>query len=113
MLRLFRITFVLITALTFTLLGVKWLGSRQPLPSDPLWSELFSDPDGSPCSHPCMLGVQPGVTQFAAAIDLLNSHPFIKNITANYPIVQETNDGHNFRIDLNNFGYLSLAADDD
>ena len=36
---------------------------------------LFTDPDGSPCQRPCMLGVRPGDMAFDAAIALLKSHP--------------------------------------
>lgn len=41
-------------------------------------SSLFSNPDGSPCEQPCMLGLQPGVTEFNIADERLQAHPFLQ-----------------------------------
>src|SRR5260221_3171415 len=39
---------------------------------------LFTYPDGSPCTQPCMFGVRLGQTRQADAITLLKSHPLLQ-----------------------------------
>ena len=41
---------------------------------------LFTQPDGSACERPCLLGVRPGDTTFDAAIALLKTHPVTRDL---------------------------------
>src|SRR5260370_1108183 len=50
------------------------ISSAQAMPL----SSLFSNPNGSPCEQPCMLGLQPGVTEFNIADERLQAHPFLQ-----------------------------------
>lgn len=39
---------------------------------------LFANPDGKPCQRPCLFGVQPGLTSYTQAVELLRNHPFTR-----------------------------------
>lgn len=43
---------------------------------------LFTYPDGSPCAHPCLLGIHPGQTTFAEGNAILNAQPLLEEAVA-------------------------------
>lgn len=45
----------------------------------PDFTAVFTNPDGSPCQRPCLLGVQPGQTPYHRAIQILQAHPFSRD----------------------------------
>jgi hypothetical protein len=80
--------------------------SNQPNPIAP----LFTNPDGSACEMPCLLGVQPGKMTIDQALAILNAHPLMVGLkhqplsnygvqfyTAqfNLSLVTDENDSHN------------------
>lgn len=50
-----------------------------PLRHDPL-KPFFTNPDGSRCEMPCLLGIRPGETTFGEAITLVQNHPLTHNL---------------------------------
>lgn len=40
---------------------------------------LFTNPDGSRCARPCILGVIPGNMSFERGLEILRAHPLMKN----------------------------------
>src|SRR5258707_6005019 len=38
-----------------------------------------SNPDGTPCKRPCLLGVRPGETSYEEALALLRAHPLTQD----------------------------------
>ncbi|MEP7291869.1 MAG: hypothetical protein ABI835_08790 [Chloroflexota bacterium] len=42
-------------------------------PASPL-AAVFSNPDGTPCDHPCVFGIHPGETSIEQAVSLLGVH---------------------------------------
>jgi hypothetical protein len=41
------------------------------------YETIFTNPDGSACTKPCLLGVRPGETVYEKSIDILQSHPLL------------------------------------
>src|SRR5215467_16109656 len=41
---------------------------------------LFTNPDGSPCQRPCLLGIRPGDMTFDATVALLKVHPVTRDL---------------------------------
>jgi hypothetical protein len=70
-----RVALVLI--LTFGV-GIGMLRALAVQQAPPL-AALFTNPDGSPCEMPCMLGVRPDITDFYEADQILSSHPLIRS----------------------------------
>ncbi len=52
------------------------IAGTQPAP---ILASLFTRPDGTPCQHPCLLGVRPEM-RFKDAIAVLRVHPFIRQL---------------------------------
>lgn len=52
------------------------VGSAQSGPLD----ILFTQPDGSPCERPCLLGIKPGSTTYKQAQILLTQHPATRTL---------------------------------
>jgi hypothetical protein len=69
---------VWITALTVVFSGMipltGALGRTAPPPEFAKW---FTYPDGSPCSMPCLFGIQPGVTTPDEVRKILKTHPLL------------------------------------
>jgi len=66
---------------TILILGIAlgFVIGKSVLPSkSDILSTLFSYPNGSTCEHPCILGIQPGLTTPNQAIELMKTHPFTK-----------------------------------
>jgi len=78
MAKFWRLIRALILASAITLGGVQPLGSTQPS----RFAMLFTNPDGTPCRHPCLFGVRPGETLYENAIKLLQMHPFTSHFEA-------------------------------
>ena len=72
MTRLFRLSAILTVMLCIAIFADLRTGERQP-PSD--FAMLLSNPDGSPCQRPCLLGMQPGITLFEEAFGMIRNHP--------------------------------------
>src|SRR5262249_44610444 len=73
-----RLVISLFGGLTAALFAIKGIGATQP---DSTFALLFTNPDGSPCSQPCLFGIRPGVTTYDEAVRLLKAHP----LTRQYP----------------------------
>lgn len=41
---------------------------------------LFTNPDGTPCQRPCLLGVQPRIMSFRRATQILRLHPLVEQV---------------------------------
>jgi len=54
----------------------KFVGTTR---QDPLMP-LFTNPDGTPCQMPCLLGIQPGKTTLKEAIALVKLHPLTSSL---------------------------------
>ncbi len=74
---------LLILALTgisaTAVLGACVVGSPAPGPQTAVMG-IFSNPDGTPCRVPCLLGIRPGETRFDQAIVLIQTHPMTSNL---------------------------------
>jgi hypothetical protein len=71
MLRLGRITVLLIIVFSSIPLIIRVIGDTYPSPV----AILFTYPDGTPCELPCLFGIRPGKTSYKAAIALLKANP--------------------------------------
>jgi hypothetical protein len=69
----YRLVIVLIGVLALAIL-VTYLSSIFWVHVNPV-NAFFSNPDGTSCKHPCLLGVRPGETSYEEALALLRSHP--------------------------------------
>jgi len=72
MFRLIRLTLLLIVACAAAIFAAHLIGGTRPNPL----AILFTNPDGTPCQRPCLLGVRPGVTKYEDAVTLIRKHPF-------------------------------------
>jgi hypothetical protein len=70
-----RLALALVTVLALVVGAVRAGGEPQAASV----SALFTNPDGSPCKRPCLLGVRPGETTLEAAYNLLKSHPLTRD----------------------------------
>lgn len=52
---------------------------RRQLPPTP-YALLFTLPNGTPCSRPCLFGARAGETSYQAALDLLTAHPLTRDL---------------------------------
>jgi hypothetical protein len=76
MTRLAYFTLLLVIFLAVTIAVARLVGSSQ---SSSLVL-LFTNPNGTPCQYPCLLGIRPGETAFDDAIALLQLHPFARKL---------------------------------
>ena len=74
MLRLIRFTAISVFGLSLLIVAVRQIGAAQPL-SLAAW---FTNPDGTPCTFPCLFGIRPGITRLDDAITLIRSHPITR-----------------------------------
>ncbi len=72
--RLIRLTLLLIVICAAAIFAARLIGSTRPNPL----AILFTNPDGTPCQRPCLLGVRPGVTKYEDAVAILRTHPFMQ-----------------------------------
>lgn len=68
------IVFGLCAVLTLALLAVR-VGS---VAAKPIMEHLFTNPDGTPCERPCLLGIRPNRMSFRAAYAILQRHPLVE-----------------------------------
>lgn len=71
--RLIRLTLLLIVTCAAAIFTTHLIGGTRPNPL----AILFTNPDGTPCQRPCLLGVGPGETKYEDAVALLRTHPFM------------------------------------
>jgi len=76
--RLLRLALLLITTCAALILTTRLVGRSQPNPL----AVLFTNAAGSPCDHPCLLGVRPGETTVDEAMVLVRQHPLVQSISA-------------------------------
>ncbi|MCC7448333.1 MAG: hypothetical protein IT324_13010 [Anaerolineae bacterium] len=76
--RLIRLAMLLIAACTALIVVTHLIGRSQPNPL----AVLFTNPDGTPCDQPCLLGVRPGETTLDEGVALVRQHPFVWRIGA-------------------------------
>lgn len=103
MLRLLRLTLILIAVWALAILGARLFGGW--IPSSSSFAILFTNPDGSPCERPCILGVRPGQTAYTDAVRLFQAHPFTRTLeTVASPgrngIVFQTPDGKSLTVGI-------------
>jgi hypothetical protein len=77
MIRILARTSALVALFTVAIIVARFVGSVHPAPD--LYSILFTNPDGSPCKSPCMLGVRPDAT-IDRAVRTLRQHPFTRGM---------------------------------
>ena len=77
MVRIALLAALLVVGLSAAVTAAQWIGTGQPATG---FAALFTNPDGSPCIMPCMLGLRPGETTKAAALRLLATHPATKRL---------------------------------
>jgi hypothetical protein len=58
-------------------------GHRAPVNGRPPLALLFTNHDGTPCVHPCLLGIRPD-TLFEQALDILEHHPLTQGFEHQY-----------------------------
>ena len=51
------------------------IGDVQPV----AFAAIFTNPDGTRCQRPCLLGVRPGITSSKQGFEILQAHPFTRN----------------------------------
>src|SRR5690349_15497017 len=68
--RLRRLILLLLITFAAAILAVRVLGGRQ----QSVVEMLFTNPDGSPCEHPCLFGIRPRVTRLDEIESLLERH---------------------------------------
>jgi hypothetical protein len=73
MIRLIRSSILLTLLVALLMAGARTIGAHRP----PSTAQLFTLPDGGPCIHPCLLGVQPGMTTYREAGQIIRRHPLI------------------------------------
>lgn len=69
--RLLRLTIALTMLCVTAILAIKAFGSSQLNPV----SEWFTNVNGSPCALPCLFGIQPGITSYEDALNIIATHP--------------------------------------
>jgi len=79
--RLFRFTAISVVGLSLLITAAHWIGGLQPLPL----AAWFTNPDGTPCTYPCLFGIRPGVTRLEDAITLIRSHPVTRHMQITQP----------------------------
>jgi hypothetical protein len=77
MIRLLARTSAFMLTFAVAILIARFVGSIHPAPD--LYSILFTNPDGTPCKSPCMLGVRPDAT-IDRAVRTLRQHPFTRGM---------------------------------
>ena len=68
---LIRLMLILIVTCASAIAAIWLVGQTQPLSRD----LLYTNPNGTPCIRPCLLGIRPGETSQAEAVALLRAHP--------------------------------------
>ncbi len=76
---LIRLTMILAVISASAVAVIWWMGHAQPLSRD----LLFTNPDGTPCTQPCLLGIRPGGTSQADAVAILRAHPLTRAMALN------------------------------
>lgn len=74
--RFYLLTAIILAVLAAIVGGIHYAGEAR----SSSFTLLFTNPDGSPCQRPCMLGIRPGNMTFEAAIALLKTHPVTRNL---------------------------------
>jgi len=69
--RFLKLIHLLFAIFLLTILAAKLIGHSTP---DPVLA-LFTNPDGSRCQMPCLLGIRPGETTVSDAITIIKEHP--------------------------------------
>src|SRR5258708_27495901 len=78
--RLIRVSIALIGILFGVILVTRMVSGTQPNPI----AILFTNPDGSPCQMPCLLGVRPGATTLDEGVQILDQHPLTHGMEIHY-----------------------------
>lgn len=78
--RLLRLALVLVIIFTGTILASRVVGAAQANPI----AVLFTNPDGTPCQMPCLLGVRPGETTLDEGLHILDQHPLTHGMEVRY-----------------------------
>lgn len=76
MTRLFLLTAALFIIFSGAIFIIRSVESRRA-PSE--LAILFTNPDGSPCTRPCLLGMRPGITRVQEAYLITRNHPLTHN----------------------------------
>jgi hypothetical protein len=76
MIRFSRLCLVLFGSFAAMLVTIRLVGAAQPDPA----SALFAGPDGSPCTMPCMFGIQPGETTLDETLRLIETHQVLSTM---------------------------------
>jgi hypothetical protein len=74
--RLLRLSLLLVGSFALLITSIHLLGGLHPNPI----VVLFTNPDGSPCKMPCLLGVNPDEMTVDQALNVLRAHPLLRNI---------------------------------
>lgn len=75
--RIFRLVIALILFFSIFVVIARAIGVVKLTYIDELFLAAQTNSDGSPCTRPCMFGVQIGVTKYDESLEMLKSHPFI------------------------------------
>jgi hypothetical protein len=76
MMRLLRLSLLLVGGFALLITSIRLLGSLQPNPV----AALFTNPDGSSCPLPCLFGANPDEMTVDQALDVLRAHPLLRNM---------------------------------
>ncbi len=107
MIRFSCFTLALIGVLTLTILGIRWGNGGRDTSR---FSLLFTNPDGSPCQRPCLVGVRTEGMTFDQVRSVLDSHPVLQGrnfsggISAAYTVGDLISD-----VDIS-YGYGSVPS---
>ncbi len=91
-----RLAASLVLAFIGAVCGMRLLGGARPSPL----SALFTNPDGTPCSHPCLFGIRPGISDQAEAAALLAAHPLMRTFKRDERSVETEYLGTGVRVSL-------------
>jgi hypothetical protein len=91
-----RLAASLVLAFIGAVCGMRLLGGARPSPL----SALFTNPDGTPCPHPCLFGIRPGISDQAEAASLLAAHPLTRTFKRDERSVETEYLGTGVRVSL-------------
>src|SRR5512143_1260274 len=74
MTQLWRVLVVMMVVISLLIRVAHLIGTASASP----FSALFTGPDGSRCTQPCLFGVVPGETSVEAAAAFLLTHPVLR-----------------------------------
>jgi|SRR5579859_408647 len=78
--RLLLLSLVLLILLSGMIRLTLAIAPTRPVASGAALDPMFTNPDGSPCRAPCMLGARPGAMTIQQAADRIKAHPYVHDV---------------------------------